>query len=939
MLKIIRKWLEPPIFSGEKERNEQARILFAIEHYLFLLLVVSAVAVPFLTPPEETNAALGIILGLLILTGISRLLLLRGLIEVSSFVLPISLWAVAISVAAFGGGVSSPMMFAAVIIAIVFGLLLKQLVGKILIGMSILAGLLMVILPEYGVILPQRFQFSKMDAWFVLLLCMVFSGLVVNYTLLRLDSALKQSRQQTNETMVKSEAMFRTMFDYINDGMIFSDAEGLISFRSPTYYRIDGYSNAEWGKLKHFEQIHPEDQELIQRSWQAVLQNSVEPARLEYRLRHKNGTWVWVETVLQNLLNDPDIQSVVLTTHSINERKQSEEALRRSESKFRIVIENSHDGVLFLDASNNIIYRSPSYVQLNGYTDEERLGRNGFDIVHPDDLEMLTQFWKEVKQTPGSSGVVEYRTRHKNGAWIWVESTLNNLLDDPDVGAVVLHSRDITEKKYLEQVRMESYAKMEKLFEILPVGISVLDSQRTIVKQNQALEKILQLDRRGLAQGKHMDRKYIRPDGTPMPEREFASSQVLQGVPSALNVETGVIKEDGEIIWLNVSATRVPFSDWHMVVVTSDITERKQAELKLRESEERFRSLIEQSSEGIVLTDESGTIIEWNRAQARMTGIPQDQAIGLPVWDIQYQLMLPERRSQLSPEMIKAGMQSVFSTGTSPYMNKDVEYEIRVAGELRSFLQISFPIKTEKGFRLGNITRDVTESKRAEASIRQHDADVLYSALEERQRLARELHDSVGQVLGYVSFQTEAARELYANGQAAEADAQLMRLASIAQDAHADVREYILNLRAAPTAREPLFKTLQNYLDGFTRNYNIRTSLIIGEGLNESTVAVKAQLSLFRIAQEALSNVRKHADARQVVLAFEMAGENVRMSIQDDGRGLDMRNLQNDNRPHFGLSFMNERVVQLGGSIHLEAAHPSGTRVLVEIPIQKEEAS
>lgn len=236
---------------------------------------------------------------------------------------------------------------------------------------------------------------------------------------------------------------------------------------------------------------------------------------------------------------------------------------------------------------------------------------------------------------------------------------------------------------------------------------------------------------------------------------------------------------------------------------------------------------------------------------------------------------------------------------------------------------------------MGNITRDVTEIKQAEASIRQHDVDVLNSALEERQRLARELHDSVGQVLGYVSFQTEAARELYASGKAAEADAQLVRLASIAQDAHADVREYILNLHTTPTSREPLFKTLQNYLDGFTRNYNIQTSLRLDEGLVDDIFDAKAQLNIFRIAQEGLSNVRKHADAHKVAVIFRLEGKNVHLIIEDDGRGFDPETL-NDDKPHFGLRFMNERVELLGGSIGFASAQPSGTRVIVEIPIHKE---
>jgi PAS domain S-box-containing protein len=940
MLQKIGQRFEPPIIPGDEERTEQARILSAIEFYLFGILALSAVAIPFLTPSTERNTVMGIVLGLLLLNGISSALLFRGCIESSGILIAVSTWIVDVAVAALAGGISSPMMFSAVIIAVVFGLLLRRTVAIILISMSILAGLGMAILPGYGVVLPQLFHFSEIGVWFVLTVCLIFSGATLNYTLKRLDTALKQSRLKAEETAAKSEALFRAMFDNINDGMIFSDVDGVISYRSPTYQRIDGYSNADWGRLKYFEQIHPDDIGLMQRGWNAIMQSPAAPVRLEYRLRVKNGMWVWVESVLQNLLYDPDIRSIVLTTHNITDRKRAEDALRGSEAKFRAVIENSHDGILFLDANSNIIYRSSSYVQLNGYKAEERLGRNGFDMVHPDDLEKLTLLWGQVVQTPGVPVMAEYRTRHKNGSWIWVESTLNNLLSDPDVGAVVLNSRDITERKRSEQAQAEAYAKMEKLFEILPVGISVLGEERRLLKQNPALEKILNINSEGLERGEYRYQTYVRADGTPMPASEFASSRVYAGEPSVFNIETGIIHEDSETTWTVVSAIAVPFSDWRTVVVTSDITDRKRAELKLMESEERFRSLIEQSSEGIVLTDEYGTIIEWNRAQSEMTGMPPDHAIGERVWDVQYQMMLPERRLQFSPEMIRSGMQSVFSSGTSPFFNRQLEYEIELDGHQRkTLLQTSFPIKTEKGYRLGNITLDVTDARRIEQTLRQRDVDVLRSALEERQRLGRELHDSVGQVLGYVGFQTEAARTLYASGKSDEADAQLVRLSSIAQNAHADVREYILNLRVAPTVREPLFKTLQNYMDGYTHNYNIQTSLLIGKGLDENIFDAKAQLNIFRVVQEALSNIRKHAHASRAAVSFEMESEMVRMTIQDDGRGFDPQSSRGEDLSHFGLSFMNERVNELGGAVHFESTLHSGTRVLVEIPLHKEKPS
>jgi signal transduction histidine kinase len=220
--------------------------------------------------------------------------------------------------------------------------------------------------------------------------------------------------------------------------------------------------------------------------------------------------------------------------------------------------------------------------------------------------------------------------------------------------------------------------------------------------------------------------------------------------------------------------------------------------------------------------------------------------------------------------------------------------------------------------------------------MQSYDEAIQRSALEERQRLARELHDSVGQVLGYVSFQTDAARELYANGKAEDADKQLRRLAAIAQDAHADVREYILNLRTTPTARESLFITLQNYLNGFTRNYNIQTQLLIKKEMDGNLYDPKTQLSIFRIVQEALSNVRKHADAHHVTVTIDMDDERLYLSIEDDGHGFDLESTLSDRNSHFGLSFMNERVEQLSGSIRFEAVKPSGTRVFMEIPINKE---
>ena len=231
--------------------------------------------------------------------------------------------------------------------------------------------------------------------------------------------------------------------------------------------------------------------------------------------------------------------------------------------------------------------------------------------------------------------------------------------------------------------------------------------------------------------------------------------------------------------------------------------------------------------------------------------------------------------------------------------------------------------------------RDVTEQRRAQAQIVEHERSL--STLHERERLARELHDSIGQVLGYASFQVEAAGQLIDDGQTPVARAQLARLGDVLNDAHADVRQQILDLRVAPSVQQPFFAAVQHYLDGFTSNYDIQTNLTVGGGPAEDAFSPEAQMQLYRILQEALANARKHSGARRVQVTFETVQGTVRMSIQDDGcgfdpSGFDLGRTTVAGDDHFGLGLMRERAEELGGNLRVESAPGQGTSVLVEVP-------
>ena len=156
-----------------------------------------------------------------------------------------------------------------------------------------------------------------------------------------------------------------------------------------------------------------------------------------------------------------------------------------------------------------------------------------------------------------------------------------------------------------------------------------------------------------------------------------------------------------------------------------EIVARRSAEDQLRESEDRLRSFVEHTSEWILMTDEAGTIVEWNPGAVRTTGLKREEVVGRPVWEVQYLLVAPEHRSAVTLGHIKAAFQQALQTGALPGMNQVVEAQFRRGdGSMRSAEQTLFPTRTAKGFRLYCITRDITARKQAEAEIHRRLAEL-----------------------------------------------------------------------------------------------------------------------------------------------------------------------------------------------------------------------
>jgi PAS domain S-box-containing protein len=329
-------------------------------------------------------------------------------------------------------------------------------------------------------------------------------------------------------------------------------------------------------------------------------------------------------------------------------------------------------------------------------------------------------------------------------------------------------------------------------------------------------------------------------------------------------------------------------------------------------------SVVERMNDGMLVVDAIGRIADLNPAAQDLLNAPRSETIGQAARQA-LGAYPPLQRLLDDPSLTRT--------------------EIQAGADSRWYAAHLSPLLDPRGFRLGQLLllHDVTDQKRAQAQLLEQQRVV--ATLQERQRLARELHDSVGQVLGYVSMQAQAIRQWVHDGEAALAEAQLARLANVAQDAHADIRASILSLKAGSAPEWSFLAALRQQLVSFSDHYGISAELTIPPDLDvaqafEPGVGVQ----LLRVIQEAMTNARKHGRAGCVQVAFELRDGEVRIIVADDGRGFDADQLASgaSQGDHFGLAFMRERMAHIGGCLTVHSRPGAGAQVVLQVPIRDE---
>ena len=398
-------------------------------------------------------------------------------------------------------------------------------------------------------------------------------------------------QKRLEEAYKQSEAKYRRMVETANEGVIVLDRDQRMTLINQQAASMLGYTIEELLGQK-LESLLFED-DLKDHQEQMQLRAQGQSTVYERCFRQKNGNRLWAivsATAITDAEGHFDGAFGMIT--DITDRKLAEEKLLKSETLFRAVVEHNHDGIILMDAERIPFYVSPSYTKINGYLPEEWIGVYGPDYIHPDDRAITACGIRDVLQKPGKVVTSMYRIRHKKGHWFWVETTVTNMLHDPDIHALVLNSRDITERKLAEEALRDGEERYHSLFDQSIVVVSDEDGMWIQISP-------LFCDMLGYSMEELMGMSFTKithPDDLAANLEQI--KRMVKGEIDNFILEKRYLHKNGEVLWVNISVTSIRDTSGTLVqtiAVIQDITERKRSEKTLIESEARFREVLENS--------------------------------------------------------------------------------------------------------------------------------------------------------------------------------------------------------------------------------------------------------------------------------------------------------------------------------------------------------
>jgi len=687
--------------------------------------------------------------------------------------------------------------------------------------------------------------------------------------------------------------------------------------------------------------------------------------RKEISGRRKDGSEFPADASIAKIVREEGTFFTVFL-RDITRQKQLELEL----SKWAQAFANADWGVLVSRAeATTLETMNPAFARMYGYTIEELQGKPTQEIFSPEDR---PKFLEGVRQAH-ELGHFMYEARHlrKDGTIFPVIIDITAVKDgEGKVLYRVVNVQDVSQLKQAEMALRESEARHASIIAALEEGVVLQDDSGRIYTCNASAERILGLTADQMMGRTSIDLRWgaIHEDGSPFPGDEHPAMVTLRTGQALSNVIMGIHKPEGAQTWITINTQPLtrPGENKAYAVLSSfaDITERMQLYQVLEQRvEARTRELttLLDLSRNVASTMEIGPLLTLILAQLKT--VVDYTGAGIAIIEEDNFVMLeyqgPTPREQMInlhiPASQAAGFREVvhrrgpliigdlweddpFSMSAIAQANESMRTSMRYA---HSWLGIPLIVKDEL---IGILRLDhvepyhYTESHARLASVFAEQAAIaiekarLYeqaqelAALEERQKLARELHDSVSQALYGIGLGARTALTLLERDPAKAAEP-LEYCLSLAEAGLAEMRALIFELRPESLKLEGLVAALSKQTAALQARHSIKVETDL---CDEPDIPLALKETLYRISQEASNNVVKHAQASQVSLRLAQLDSSILMEVKDNGRGFDTAAAYPG---HLGLVSMRERVERAGGRFEVESSAGNGVHIRVEIPV------
>jgi PAS domain S-box-containing protein len=436
------------------------------------------------------------------------------------------------------------------------------------------------------------------------------------------------ARREAEAALNASEARFRSTFEGAGIGMTMASPERTILLANPAVGRLLGYAPDELVGASIDSLSSAVDAKAEKDLRRRLRAGEIDAFQIERRYWRKDGEEVSALVDVAAIRDHQGgLEATIGQIQDVTARKEAEAALRDSEARFRTLVQNDPDVISVIDTAGDVVYMSPSARTAFGLTPEEMLGpwRSRAQFIHPDDREQALGLFDRVDGEPGATASIEARLWHETLGWRWFQVTVANLLEDPGIAGYVFNVRDITERKEAEAALGDSEALFRSIFEGAGIGMALSGPDGQIRVVNPAFEQMLDYGP-GELTGLHVN-TITHPDDLTLQIDNVR--RALAGEIDTYQMEKRYLRKDGGVMWGQLHASVVRDERGAMRAIigqVQDVTARREAEAALRESETRFRALVQYDPDIIAVVDEA----------MRLTYISPsaEMALGIPVADL-----------------------------------------------------------------------------------------------------------------------------------------------------------------------------------------------------------------------------------------------------------------------------------------------------------------